>query len=142
MISLRQATIIDAKLLFEMKNDPVMRKFSIKTNDKIKWDDHLEWLHYNLQYTYMIETDGVACGDVRIKDNEVAIKIHKDFRGKGISTEVMMNVIEKYDSLTAKIVDGNVPSMRLFQKCGFKVVDHKDNYYILKYENFINRTSL
>jgi len=135
MISLRQATMGDAELLLEMKNDPVMRKFSIATHDEIKMTDHLVWLKDNVQYTYMIETDSVACGDIRIKDGEVAIKIHEDYRGKGISTQVLKNVCEKFDVLTAKIVDGNVPSMRLFQKCGFKVVDHKDNYYILKYEN-------
>lgn len=134
MITLRQATMGDAEFLLEMKNDPVMRKFSIVTHDKIKMTDHLRWLKDNVQYTYIIEYSGDACGDIRVKDKEVAIKIHEAFRGMGISTEVLMNVVEKYDYLLAKIVDGNVPSMRLFQKCGFKVVDHKDNYYILTYE--------
>ena len=141
MISLRQATMGDAELLLEMKNDLVMRLYSIETHDEIKMTDHLVWLKDNVQYTFMIEYDGEACGDIRIKDNEVAIKILYKYRGMGISTEVLKNVCEKNDFLTAKIVDGNVPSMRLFQKCGFKVVDHEDNYYILHYEKTEHSTS-
>lgn len=140
MISLREATMEDAKLLLEMKNDPVMRKFSIATNKKIKWQDHIKWLKKNLQYTYMIEYGGEPVGDIRIKDNEVAIKILDGYRGKGISKVILQSVCEKYDFLTAKIVDGNVPSMRLFLGCGFKPVDHKDNYYILRYESLSCRT--
>lgn len=134
MINLRPATLEDAKLLFEMKNDIVMRRFSIETHDEIEWNDHIRWLNDNLEYTEIIELDGVACGDIRIRYGEVAIKIHKDYRGKGISTEVLMSIVEKHDSLKARIVDGNIPSMRLFLKCGFKIIDHKDRYYILKYE--------
>lgn len=129
-ISLRPATMDDAKNLLSWKNDPVMRQFSIVTHDEIKWEDHLKWLEKNLGKTYII-TDGITdYGDMRIDDGEVAIKLDPQYRGQGIGYKALR--IAAVRPLKAKIVDGNVASMHLFIKCGFNVVDHKDNYYILE----------
>ena len=140
MINLRQADVHDEVFLFDLKNEEEMRKYSIVTHDKIKWEDHIKWCEANLQYVYIAELDGEKCGDIRVKDGEVAIKVHPDFRGKGVAYQMLSYATEKFETLTARIVDGNVPSMRLFIKCGFQVVDHKDNYYILKHENTSDRT--
>lgn len=142
MTSLRNATWEDAKFLFDLKNDKTVRKFSIVTQKKIKWEDHLEWYKKNMQYTYIIEWNGERCGDIRIKNLEIAIKLDPKFRGLGIGSDVLHLVTDKYGFLTAKIVDGNVPSMKLFTKYGFKVIDHKDNYYILSYEANPDRLSV
>lgn len=137
-IKLRQATWEDAEFLLDLKNDPVMRMFSIKTNEKIDMDTHLKWLKDNLEYTKMIVFNGITVGDVRVKDNEVAIKLHEQARGHGVAQRVIQ--IVKKHGMIAKIVDGNIPSMRLFIGAGFKPIEHKDNYYILRYEGMSNRT--
>jgi len=77
-----------------------------------------------------------SIGDFRLDGDYVAIKLDSKFRGKGYGMEII-NMVKRVGML-AKIVDGNVPSMRLFIKCGFNVREHKVKngvgYYILSYE--------
>lgn len=148
---IRNATLADAENLFKWKNSYDMRRFSIVTTKIIKWNDHKKWLENNIKYIQIILFDrDTTCyepcyepiGDVRIKNKEIAIKIDKRFRGSGIGHAVIEKV--KTDGLIAKIVDGNVASFRLFLKCGFKPIKHKQTmrdgkligYYILKYNNY------
>jgi GNAT superfamily N-acetyltransferase len=90
------------------------------------------WLSKDLDEIQMIE-DEVRIGMFRVsKEDEVSINLHPLHRGKGYGAKVVSKYTPK--GVWAKIVDGNVPSMRLFVENGFKVIDHKENYYILKYE--------
>ena len=143
-MKLRQAKITDAKFLFDLKNDKDVRKWSIASKDKIKWDNHLEWLNKHLHEIFIITNDKKPVGDIRLEEDEIAIKIAKKARGNGYADIAIKIVCKLCRILTAKIVDGNVPSMRLFIKNDFKVVYHKVSngvgYYILKYENNTLRT--
>ena len=129
MIKLRKADMGDAIHLFRWKNDPTVRKYAIKTHDKIDWETHMKWCEKNLKKTQII-TDGILpLGDIRIDNGEVAIKIDKRYRNQGIGTLALQKIQEK---LTAKIVEGNIPSMRLFIGAGFKPVSYRKGVYIFK----------
>ena len=132
-INLRKATKEDAKKLCDLKNDKVVRKFSIVTNSIIEWDNHLEWIKENLKYIQIIEYDGHFVGDVRIEDDEVAIKLNPAFRGLGFAKQVLNEV--KYNGMKAKIVKGNEASMKLFLGAGFEQKDFKKGIYYLEYES-------
>ena len=132
-INLRKATKEDAVKLFEWKNDDTVRKFSIVTNSIIKWDNHLVWLGENIKDIQIIEVDGTPAGDIRIKDDEISIKIDKRFRGKGIGKKVLK--LARYNGMKAKIVKGNEASMKLFLGAGFKEKDFKKGIYYLEYES-------
>lgn len=147
MITIRQATLVDAENLLKWKNSYDMRRFSIVTTKIIKWNDHLVWLKKHLRNIYIIEyfndlVDVSSAGSIRIDNDEIAIIIGEEFRKRGIALEAIESV--KRDGLIAKIVDGNVASFRLFLKCGFKPIKHKQTmrdgkligYYILKYNNY------
>jgi RimJ/RimL family protein N-acetyltransferase len=140
MIIIRQATPADAKNLWKWKNNYDMRRFSIKTTKLIRYQDHLDWLKNHLRYICVIEYFDLPVGSVRVEHNEISIMLDEDYRGRGIAYEALESV--KRNGLIAKIVDGNVASMRLFIKGGFKPIKHKQTmrdgkligYYILKYE--------
>jgi len=129
----RKATMADAENLLKWKNDPIMRKYSIVTHKKIKMADHLKWLRKHLDEIYIIGED---FGDVRVSDGEIAIKLAPEHRGKGYGLQALQAMDRRYKGLTAKIVDGNVASMRLFIKNKYSPVEHKVTngigYYILK----------
>ena len=133
-IRLRKATMEDADNLLKWKNDDTMRKFSIVTQDKIEMKDHIKWLRKHLDEIYIIGDD---YGDIRFEGDEIAIKIDKKWRGKGIGYDAIRIAKEMRDVIIAKVVDGNVASMRLFTGAGFKITGHEiENgigYYILKY---------
>lgn len=129
----RAATMADAENLLKWKNDPTMRKYSIVTNKKIAMKDHLKWLAKHLHEIFIIGED---FGDVRVSDGEIAIKIAPEHRGKGYGIQALQAMDRRYRGLIAKIVDGNVASMRLFIKNKYSPIGHKVTngvgYYILK----------
>ena len=121
----------DAQALLNWKNDPVMRRFSIATHDEIKMEDHLKWLEKHLDEIYIICDHRDTYGDVRLEGNGIAIKIDPHFRGMGIGTKAIKLAQDMRDELIAFIVNGNVPSMRLFLGAGFKITGYRNGYYIL-----------
>ena len=134
-IELRPATMDDALVLFHWKNDPVMRRFSIVTHDEIKWEDHIQWLKKHLHEIFIICSHRDTYGDVRLEGNVIAIKLDPDSRGRGIGREAIGLAQDMRDELVAYIVNGNVPSMRLFLGAGFKITDYnEEGYYILTWK--------
>ena len=136
MIDLRPATIDDAEFLFSLKNDPLTLKFAIKTHNKIKWEDHLKWVKKHLKEIQIIGFEYepltyVTVGSVRINP-EIAIVIDKKYRGKNIAYRVLKSIIKP--GMIARIVEGNISSMRLFVRLGFSPVEYKKGYYIFKQE--------
>lgn len=138
---LRPATTHDSDFLLYLKNDPIMRIFSVVTHDEIKKEDHEKWLESHLQEISIIEDLMVANtkGDVvetRIgmlkitDDKEVTINLHPLFRGNGYGGKILALYCPQ--GVWAKIVNGNVPSMRIFLANGFKITGYENNYYVLK----------
>ncbi len=54
-----------------------------------------------------------------IKDNEVTYCVHPDYKGKGIGTFMISELIKKYNNLTAFVIPENVGSNKVFEKLGF-----------------------
>jgi RimJ/RimL family protein N-acetyltransferase len=134
-ITLRKMRLSDADFMLELKNLPETRQYAIASNKEIKKSAHLEWLPKNIQYFKVIE--GIdengrhRLGAVRVQDNEVSIWVSRDHRGKQIAQRVLHQMAEI--GMVAKIVSGNIPSMRTFIGAGFKPVEFVDNkYYIFK----------
>lgn len=127
---LRSATMGDGGFLLDLKNDPVTRSFSVVTHDKIMMKDHLKWLGNHFDEIMIVMQDLTRVGMFRIsREREVSINIRPEFRGQGLGKEVLSFCPE---NVWAKIVNGNIASMRLFLGAGFKITGYENNYYILK----------
>lgn len=138
-VQYRPARFTDASDLFEIKNDPDVRRFSIVTKEKIKWENHLTWLMTRLKdkntNIYCIMYKGIVLGDVRLDlwadQIEVSIRLRPEARGQGVGTKSVRHATEyavkiaKGRSITAKIYATNIPSMRTFKRVGF-VIDRFD----------------
>lgn len=118
----------DAARLLAWKNDPVTRRFAIVTHEIIPMQTHLEYLKGHLQDIQIIEYGGVPVGDIRI-DEEVSIRLDPEYRGKQIGYKALSLVVRP--KMVAKIVNGNIPSFRLFLSLGFKPKSYEEGYYIL-----------
>lgn len=134
MVKYRKAHINDATELFELKNDETVRANSILTHEKIEWKSHVDWLTNKLKdpevEIWIIENEeDEMIGDVRIDHLEISIKLFPQFRGKGIGGEAIKHFARK--GLIAKIVEGNVPSMRIFVDAGFNFIDYQKGCYTL-----------
>jgi len=138
-IKLRPATLKDAEDLLKWKNDDTMRKYTIADNAIIKMEDHLKWLYRHIDRIYIIENmAGESMGDIRFEDDEMALKIDPRFRGKGVGVAALTEAKRMFDHLIGNVVNGNVASMRLFTKAGFKIIDYKEKndtgYYVFEYK--------
>lgn len=138
-VDTRLATMHDADDLLEIKNEEAVRAFSIVSKDLIKRENHLKWLAAKIEdpntLLYAIIYGNRVIGDVRFdlgETIEVSIRIAKDYRDMGIGSRIIKiasNRIQELHygkTLTAKIVEGNERSMKVFTKNGFKVISHAD----------------
>lgn len=115
-------TFDHADKLLEWKNYFETRKFSILTPDYILKEDHYKWLKENIQYFSILEDEGEICGAFRIENNEISIWIDKKFWRRGIATYTLQHIAKR--GMIARIVEGNIGSMKAFIRAGFEPVDY------------------
>lgn len=135
----RQMTMTDADKMLEWKNYEETRKYAIFSHDEIKREDHYRWLPDNIQYFRVIETDlGQPVGAIRLQGNEISIWLDREFRNEGLAFKAITKIWEEgtteggSQTIIAKIVDGNIASLRAFIRAGFLPVSHQDNHYIFE----------
>jgi phosphinothricin acetyltransferase len=63
---------------------------------------------------------------------EVSIYIHEDYRNRGIGKKLLKKVVEESGkfclwTLQAKIIEDNISSIELHEKCGFRLVGVRKN---------------
>lgn len=131
-ISLRPATVADARTLFEWVNDPVTRSNSFDPTP-IAWDDHLRWLTQrvgsHVTYLYIASLDGHEFGQIRfdITQHEAVIdvSIAPDWRGSGLGAPLLVAgvtlLLGEVPEATAVawVKDDNVASHTSFDRAGF-----------------------
>jgi len=136
-IIIREASLNDAKILFELSNDDRVRENSINT-DKIEWENHVNWLKEKIissnYYIYLFFYDKHFIGQVKfeIEDKEavVSISIVYEYRGRKLAVPILQKGIERILS-SAKIVKKiiafikpeNQSSIRSFNNVGFHFYD-------------------
>tara|TARA_Y100000034_G_scaffold115529_2_gene152803 strand:+ start:1666 stop:2058 length:393 start_codon:yes stop_codon:yes gene_type:complete len=88
------------------------------------------------QATYMLEynsnfwvclVEDIPTGYVGVIDNDIRIATHPDFQGMGIATFMVNQIMTIKPQAIAKVKLDNEPSLKLFEKCGFK-----KKYYLLE----------
>lgn len=145
---IRLATMEDAVDLLRFKNEADTRKNSIVSHDEIKMENHLVWLKQHIQdpdcELYVITNNGTPIGDVRFDhlgaEIEISIRMDKAYRGFGMATSIVgfagsIMQANTGKTLVAKIVEGNVASMRVFIANGYRPEVYEKgetSYYIFK----------
>lgn len=132
-IVLREASFNDAKIIFDLSNEEDVRRNSINKKS-IEWETHLQWLKSKLddnKYKILLfftgdKFLGQVKFEIRPPDAIISISLHRDFRGKGLSTIVLKKAIEYYllknnliDNIIALIRPENESSIRSFSKAKF-----------------------
>jgi ribosomal protein S18 acetylase RimI-like enzyme len=76
-----------------------------------------------------------GCGYIDEHTPEIAIALFEAYRGKGIGTQMMEQMIsliksKSYAQVSLSITKGN-PAIRLYERLGFQTVDENDEDYIM-----------
>lgn len=131
---LRKAKLDDINIVYELRNDELVRHNSIN-QDKISFDTHKDWFlktinDENVKFYLAFSDSDEFVGGVRLvlKDDdfwEVNISVFSEFRGKGFSSLILEKAIEISNAakLLAYILDKNLISKKLFTKLGFRYID-------------------
>jgi len=149
MYNLRNATIDDAKLLFDWTNDDEVRATAV-VKKSIDWNEHINWITNKLQnnqsYIYILTDDkNENIGVIRFdKDNDaflISYSIDKLHRGKGMGYLILQLGIKKIieNEILCKFVAlvqrDNIASNKIFEKLGFRlkntdiIKEHTFNIY-------------
>ena len=150
IVTLRAMTSKDMSMICDMFNDPEIENLVVGWAFPISLEQQQKWFETHLydpnNFRFVIETEedgavGVATlTDIDWKNRKAihGIKLaNKERRAKGIGTDTVMAIMRyAFDELLLHRLDGswfetNIPSQRLYTKCGWQVEGiHKE--YIFK----------
>jgi RimJ/RimL family protein N-acetyltransferase len=126
---LRLATLEDAKILFEWRNDPQVRAGS-HNQAEISFEDHLAWLEGSLanpdRKLYIAEEDGISVGTVRSDwaDGTYTLSwtVGPEARGKGVGKRMVSLLVKQIrEPIRAEVKVGNLASMKISQEAGMQL---------------------
>ena len=133
----RRANRCDEKAVYDLSNDPEIRKYSFNTKP-ILFNEHKDWFEKQLNdneiiYFVAYDNDNLV-GQIRFKImiNEaiVSVSVSSSYRGKGHGVEMMHHALSFFKQSTmvfivkAFIRADNFGSKQYFEKCGFRFVEH------------------
>ena len=70
---------------------------------------------------YICLYNGEPSGYIGIISDDIRVATHPDFQGKGVGSFMVKEICKIYPNAVAKVKLDNKASLRLFEKCGFKV---------------------
>jgi len=129
---LRRATIEDAEVIFEWRNDPVTRLSSHNT-EAIDFSSHVAWFRATLEnpmrQLLIAEQDGVPVGTVRTDYDangsaELSWTIAPGARGQGIAKHMVKAVadeVAKKCVVKAEVKVGNTASVKVAEAAGMQM---------------------
>lgn len=124
-MKLRKASMEDAKLLFDWRNDPITRAASHQTGELV-FSEHCAWLEKALltRDIYIAEIDGIPVGTVRAdagKPTELSWTVAPHRRCKGLGTRIVMAALALHSPARAEIKADNAASIRIAEKVGMRL---------------------
>lgn len=131
------ATLADARCIFELSNDPLVRQNSF-CQEQISWEEHLRWLEKKLQakntFFYLVRNHaGTLAAQVRFEPDDadcyrISFSVSQPFRGKSFSSHILRLAISNLKAekgkvrLKAAVKNENTASMKCFRRVGFIAV--------------------
>jgi len=140
---LRGATIDDARLLYEWRNDPAARSAS-RNIVPLDFESHVRWLEGTLKNSLrellIAEIDGTPVGTVRLdrsaEGTELSWTVAPGVRRKGIGKAIVALACRRAKPpIYAEMQEGNIASIKIAEFAGMSLVKKKDG--LLRFERAI-----
>ncbi len=142
---IRQAKKEDSQKIWQIRNYPLNRKNS-RNQEKIDFGNHDKWFTNKYfknknNYCFVLEEGGEVVGycrfDLGNNNYVISIALDPDYHGKGFGSKLLkeslreIKRIKKDIVILAEVKKENVPSTKLFERCGFCSYreDKKNLYY-------------
>jgi len=139
----REITKSDWKVLLEWRNDKITRQNFI-SSDLVSVSEHKEYIKNTItnpnRTQFILEYNEIPVGTIREDrlgggdEFKLSYTISPIYRGKKIG-QIMMSLylIERKGVFLCEVKEDNVPSIKMIEKLGFKLIktEKKVNYYKL-----------
>lgn len=127
-VSLRPLEYKDLELLLAWRSNPLIYDHFREQEGPLSWEEHEKWYATRPEERsdYVIEFRGRRVGVVTVtEENSVGIYIGEvTLWGEGVATTALEEVVSATDStLSAEIHRDNQESRRLFEQCGFELIE-------------------
>jgi UDP-2,4-diacetamido-2,4,6-trideoxy-beta-L-altropyranose hydrolase len=131
-INIREADEKDMMLYYNWINDPIVRE-SAFNSEYVSLEEHINWFNNKLKnpcsFLYLCYYNNIPIGQVRYDVNdfkaEVDLSIDKEFRGKGLSVDMLLSSMQYLHNnlgvsiFISQVKKENTPSQYMFLKAGF-----------------------
>ncbi|ABF71277.1 pXl [Rhizobium phage 16-3] len=120
-MNFRKATINDAKMLFDWRNDPDTRAMSRDTSELV-WDNHVAWLSRRLEREdhglYIAERGGEPVGTVRLDHDEISYTVSPSHRRQGVGEAMLSAARQEFGQKVAEVKRDNIASVKVAERAG------------------------
>jgi RimJ/RimL family protein N-acetyltransferase len=156
-LKVRRVSLADAVLLWEWRNDGLVRRNSFST-ELIPWEDHQRWLAAQLASPtvaiYIVEDGHEPVAQVRYErrgpdEAEVHISVAAAARGRGFGKAALTDTVTDACAVLGVtlvfglIKEDNAPSLRAFKAAGYEpagpVIEHGARCYKYVYRAAASR---
>ncbi|UFJ42529.1 GNAT family N-acetyltransferase [Brevibacillus humidisoli] len=135
---IREATMEDAQLLFDWRNDPVTRANSFHS-EPLGWETHVAWLQQAVSrddlHIFVVEDQEQPIGTFRLNriDSgraEISITVAPPCRGKGFGGQILTEAARVardqlgYTCLQAHVKESNIASRKAFFRAGYTIASY------------------
>jgi hypothetical protein len=87
--------------------------------------------HENCYFICLVDNNPV--GYVGVVEDDIRICTSPEFKQKGVGFFMLSEITKLFPKAKAKILKENTPSLNLFFKCNFKILDSDNKlYYLIK----------
>lgn len=133
LITLRQVTDADLPLLFEQQRDPLSAQMAgVPSRDEEAFYAHWARVRANPKnFAWVVEADGEVVGNIGSftwpDHRQVGYWVDRRHWGKGIATRALALLLERDHErpMYAHIIETNVGSKRVLEKCGFRLLEDR-----------------
>ena len=140
MYKLVKASKKDIPRLIKYKKDIIyMYSKDLVEDERNKIDEYvITSANEMFEDYYNIIIDDKIIGSVCIRDLENAklldeIYLEKEFRNKGIGTDIIRKIIENNESVYLWVYKENIKAVLLYKRLGFKIIDETEFRYYMEY---------
>ena len=140
-ISYRKATEKDLDALLDLRVK-TMESHLINSGVNTTEEFHLERIKYKFENAEIILLENIEVGLLKIMESNekieiIQIQISSSFRGKGIGTkiikEIIGNAIQNNLSVTLSVLKEN-KAKKLYQNLGFEIISSSENSFEMEFK--------
>mgnify|MGYP000950959988 CR=1 FL=1 len=142
---LREATIADAELLYQWRNDVTVRQYAFHS-EPVEFAEHLRWLEKTLAdrfaHLFIMVNDIIPIGQIRVNQQDeeyvVSYSIDEHFRGHALGRHMLTLLVQwmkakvGHGILAALVKKENLASQHTFEKLGYQRTEEHNFYRYTK----------